>query len=131
MLDDWDQITGFQHRDQQAIWRAKITAAGNYRIEVDAICTSPTQEARMRIYVGEKLFVEDLLLLSDNPESVATTTLGELPLGAPETYLISAEMVGLPLIGKLAIREIRLIPTGAGASPLPKFSITEDSAGTN
>ncbi len=75
----------------------------------------------MRVYVGDNRFGEDLIQLSDNDRTVATTSLGEITLNAPELYRVEVEMVGLPLIGKFAINEVRLIPLGETPSDLPRF----------
>lgn len=124
-LDEWDQIAGFKNRNQRALWQIHLSAPGTYQVEVDAICTGPTQEARMRVYVGKNRFVEDSIQLSDNDQTLMTTSLGELTLDAPETYRVEIEMVGLPLIGKFAISEIRLVPPGENPSTLPRFK-TDD-----
>lgn len=79
----------------------------------------------MRVYVGKNRFVEDSIQLSDNDQTLMTTSLGELTLDAPETYRVEIEMVGLPLIGKFAISEIRLVPPGENPSTLPRFK-TDD-----
>lgn len=79
----------------------------------------------MRICVGDTRFGEGLIQLSDNAQIVATTNLGEITLDAPETYRVEVEMVGLPLIGKFAISEVRLAPVEENASGLPRFK-TDD-----
>ncbi|MBA2114583.1 hypothetical protein HOV93_17490 [Planctomycetes bacterium FF15] len=124
-LNEWDQIVGFKNRDQRVLWQIHISTPGTYQIEVDAICTSPTQEARMRVYIGDTRFLEDLIQLSDNDQTLTTTRLGEITLDAPKEYRIEIEMVGLPLIGKFSISEVRLVPLEENPSSLPKFQ-TED-----
>lgn len=124
-LNEWDQIVGFKNRDQRVLWQIHLSAPGTYSVEVDAICTGPTQEARMRAYVGDNRFSEGSIELSDNDQTLATTILGEITLDAPEVYRVEIEMVGLPLIGKFAVNEIRLVPLGENPSSLPKFK-TDD-----
>lgn len=124
-LNEWDQIVGFQNRDQRALWQIHLSTPGTYRVEVDAICTGPTQEARMRAYVGKNRFAEASIQLGDNDQTLTTTSLGEITLDAPETYPLEIEMVGLPLIGKFAVSEIRLIPTGESPSTLPRFKTSD------
>ena len=79
----------------------------------------------MRVYVGETRFGEGLIQLSDNDQTVATTSLGEITLDAPQAYRVEVEMVGLPLVGKFAISEVRLAPVEENASGLPRFK-TDD-----
>lgn len=124
-LNEWDQIIGFKNRDQRVLWQAHLSASGTYQVEVDTICTGPTQEARMRVYVGENRFSEENIQLSENDQTLETTSLGEITLDAPQEFRVEIEMVGLPLIGKFAVSEIRLIPLGENASSLPRFK-TDD-----
>ncbi|WP_158261149.1 MULTISPECIES: hypothetical protein [Pirellulaceae] len=75
----------------------------------------------MRVNVGENHFVEDQIQLSENDQSLTTTSLGEITLDAPKTYQVEIEMVGLPLIGKFVVSELRLVPAGESPSTLPRF----------
>lgn len=126
-LDENDRIVGFRDRTQRATWRMKLVAPGTYQVESDTLCTGPTREARMRVRVGETLFVEELSELSENAYLLAKTSLGELKLDTPGTYEVEVEMVGLPLVGDFAIAELRLIPGEVEPSPLPMFKLDEDS----
>jgi len=130
-LNDWDQIAGFKNRDQRIAWQMQLSVPGTYQVEVDAICTGPTQEARMRVYVGENRFCEADILLSDNDQTPVTTRLGEITLDAPKVYRVEVEMVGLPLLGKFAVSEIRLVPTNESLSPLSKFKTDDGSTEAN
>lgn len=124
-LNEWDQIVGFKNRDQRVIWLIHLSAPGTYEVEANAICTGPTQEARMRVNVGQNRFSEANIELSDNDQTLGTTSLGEITLDAPQEFRVEVEMVGLPLIGKFAISEVRLVPIGENPSSLPKFK-TDD-----
>ncbi|WP_144977114.1 hypothetical protein [Bremerella volcania] len=124
-LNEWDQIAGFKSRDQRVLWQIHLSAPGTYQVEVDAICTGPTQEARMRVYFGNNRYLEDDIQLSDNDQMLATTSLGEITLDAPKEYQVEIEMVGLPLIGKFAVSELRLVPLGENPTSFPKFK-TDD-----
>lgn len=85
----------------------------------------------MRVNVGDKLFVENLIELGKADQPITTTTLGELNLQSPGKFLVTLEMPGLPLIGEFAVTEIRLVPLENPASPLPKFEMGNESAETN
>lgn len=124
-LNEWDQISGFKNRDQRALWQIHLSAPGTYQVEVDAVCTGPTQEARMRLHIGDSRFVEEQIQLSENDQLLGTTKLGEITLEAPKDYLVELEMVGLPLIGKFSVGEIRFVPVGENPSTLPRFK-TDD-----
>lgn len=79
----------------------------------------------MRVNVGQNRFSEANIELSDNDQTLGTTSLGEITLDAPQEFRVEVEMVGLPLIGKFAISEVRLVPIGENPSSLPKFK-TDD-----
>lgn len=79
----------------------------------------------MRVHVGDNRFSEAIIQLSDNDQSLATTHLGEVTLDAPKSYRIEIEMIGLPLIGKFAVSELRLVPLEETPSSLPRFK-TDD-----
>ncbi|MEW4563456.1 hypothetical protein AB1K70_13070 [Bremerella sp. JC770] len=130
-LNDWDQIAGFKNRAQRVVWQMQLSAPGTYQVEVDAICTGPTQEARMRVSIGETRFSEADILLSDNDQALVTTSLGEITLDAAKGYRIEVEMVGLPLLGKFAVSEIRLVPKNDSLSPLSKFKRDDGSTEAN
>ncbi|PQO31577.1 hypothetical protein [Blastopirellula marina] len=127
-LDENDRIVGFKDRTQHVTWQMKLTVPGTYQVESDTICTGPTREARMRVRVGEDLSVEGLAELSDRPALLATSTLGEVSLETPGIYRVEVEMVGLPLVGKFAFAELRLVPTETESNSLPQFTTEEDSS---
>ncbi|QDU77868.1 hypothetical protein Pan97_49470 [Bremerella volcania] len=79
----------------------------------------------MRVYFGNNRYLEDDIQLSDNDQMLATTSLGEITLDAPKEYQVEIEMVGLPLIGKFAVSELRLVPLGENPTSFPKFK-TDD-----
>lgn len=126
-LDENDRIVGFKNRNQRATWQMKLTVPGTYQVESDTICTGPTREARMRVRIGEDLSVEGLAELSDRPDLLETSSLGELSLERPGIYQVEVEMVGLPLVGDFAIAELRLRPSEPESSSLPQFTTEEDS----
>jgi len=126
-LNDWDQLVGFKNRDQRALWQMHLSAPGTYRVEVDAICTGPTQEAKMRIHIEDKRFSEGTIQLSDNDQTLVTTRLSEVTLDAPQSYRVEVEMVGIPLIGKFAVSEIRFVPLEGNPLPLPRFPLDDGS----
>lgn len=122
-LDEFDHVRGFQNRRQRARWRVQITMPGTYQIEAQTICTGPTREAKMRVHVGQKRFVEGVSQLSDNSRQIVTTSLGVLDLHGPETYQVELEMTGLPLVGDFAVGGIRFVSLEDLPSAVPRFSI--------
>ncbi len=129
-LDENDRIVGFRNRTQRAVWSMKLVVPGTYQIESQTLCTGPTREARIRVHIGKDLYVEGLAELSDRPDLPATSLLGELKLDAPRVYQVEVEMVGLPLVGKFGLAELRLLPTETESSSLPKFmtEMTEEDS---
>ncbi|MEW4454748.1 hypothetical protein AB1L30_18935 [Bremerella sp. JC817] len=126
-VDDRDRISGFGTRADQAIWQVHLAVPGTYRVEVDAVCLSPTQEAQMRIHIGERRFVEEKITLSKNDQPVITTQMGEITLDAPADYRVVVEMTGIPLVGEFAMTEMRLVPLEDEPLPLPKFEAGDGS----
>jgi len=121
-LNDSDYLSHFSSLQDKATWRMRVIEPGTYRIEVDTIYFSPTQDAQIRVNVTAHEPIEALAKTSDKPKSRETTEIGEVALTEPGTFDVRIDLTRIPLIGDFSIVEVRLIPLEAVADPFAGFA---------
>lgn len=113
--DDFDLIRGFSNTDQAVRWRARWIRPGEYRVVVISSATGPTAEARIRVSLKteeteREQRVEGTLPLTEQPTEVARTPVGIMKIEHPGEALVTAQMIGLPLLGTFGLAGIDLEP---------------------
>jgi len=113
--DDYDLIRGFSNTDQTVRWRTRWIRPGEYHVVVISSATGPTAEARIRVTLESEdterdQRVEATLPLTEEPTEVARTPVGIVKIVQPGEAIVTARMIGLPLVGTFGLAGIDLEP---------------------
>lgn len=118
--DDFDLIRGFSNADQAVRWRTRWIRPGEYHLVVISSATGPTAEARIRVdfelveagavVAGSRQRVEANLPLTEEPTEVARTPVGIVKIEQSGEAIVTARMIGLPLLGTFGLAGIDLEP---------------------
>ncbi|PHR99749.1 MAG: hypothetical protein COA78_24625 [Blastopirellula sp.] len=123
-VDDLDTLRGWKDANQSLLWKCKVIQPGYFTVYADYTCSGVTDTAKIRVQTG-KLFVEQLLPVTDGDTFYAEEPVGVLQLKDRGFHEITVRMTGLPLAGRYGLRSIRLVPD---ARPNVEFNFDDSAA---